>query len=58
MERAGLETMAGGGVESSLRGRTDAGDDGNRGTQSVTETHSGTMPHRCRPVNLAAANSV
>jgi hypothetical protein len=58
MEGAGLETMTGGGVESSLRGRTDAGDEGNYGTQSMMETHSGTMPHHCRPVNLAAANFV
>jgi hypothetical protein len=58
MESAGLETMTGGGVESALRGRTDTGNEGNYGTQSMTEAHSGTMPHRCRPVNLAAPNSV
>jgi len=64
MERAGLETMAGRSVESTLRGRTDAGDNRNnrnnrnKGTRSVTKTHSGTMPHRCQPVNLAAPNFV
>jgi len=61
MERAGLETMAGRSVESTLRGRTNAGNNRNNrneGTRSVTKTHSGTMPHRCQPVNLAAPNFV